>query len=981
MKPVRLAAASGAAVLAIAAAGFLVFNARTIDPASHSRVIANLSKLQELDANLDEIVLKLRDALLNNYDPLVDTLNLIRAHRRDLERKELALARLGGADVRAAMVTVDARLAEKEALIEQFKSRNAVLKNSYHYFPRSIETLMADSQVPRRLRASFQFLLRDILLLRLGATPTDYDSIARQINDLQRQQEAQPPAVRAKTGIALQHARNVLEHQAHLDRLVQDATSTAVSRTSQSLTEAYNRAFEGKLREANVYRFILLLTSIALLTYAAWSFLRLRDNASALRRALSDQSQEMARREAAQFALRQSEDRYRKMFEQHPHPMWLYDPQTFAFLAVNEAAIRHYGYTRDEFLCMTIKDIRPAEDIARLTQSVGGLTSGKRSRLPSRHVKKDGTLIQVEITSSEFSLVDRAARLVLVDDVTEKLKAEEDLRLAARALENAAEGVMISDRRRRIVAVNKSFSRITGYASEEVIGRESDFLRSSEHGAAFYEQLWSEVRQSGSWQGEQSRRRKDGALYPEWRSISAVKDAAGEITHFVSVFSDISQAKQAKARLEFLVHHDVLTGLPNRVLFLDRLQEAVNRAHRHGAMAGLLFVDLDRFKDVNDSLGHGMGDRLLQEAAVRLKACIRETDTVARLGGDEFTMLTEELAESQQATVIADKVLATLSRPFTLGDHEVFVSASIGISCYPQDGADPETLLKNADAAMYQAKEHGRGTFRFFSAEMNAHALEKLVLVGNLRGALERDEFLLEYQPIFSLGSGRLNAVEALVRWNRPGEGLVPPSRFIPVAEDSGLIIPIGEWVLRTACATMKAWCDAGHAPRRMAVNLSARQFRQKNLAQRVEAILRDTGLAAHRLELEITESMVMEDPDEAKQILRQLHESGIGLAIDDFGTGHSSLSYLKRFPIDFLKIDRSFVRDIPGSADDVAIVRAIIALAKSMNLQVIAEGVETESQRAFLDMEGCEEAQGYLLGRPVDAGEIERQLREPYAH
>ncbi|MBI2295801.1 MAG: EAL domain-containing protein, partial [Betaproteobacteria bacterium] len=562
-------------------------------------------------------------------------------------------------------------------------------------------------------------------------------------------------------------------------------------------------------------------------------------------------------------------------------------------------------------------------------------------------------------------------------DITGRKRAEEQLRLAASALEHAAEGVMISDEHRRIAFVNKAFTRITGYAPEEAIGRDPDFLRSGEHDAAFYEEVWSEIRNAGGWQGEMWRRRKGGDIYPEWRSVSSVKDEAGKTTHYVSVFTDISQLKQDKVRLEFLAHHDALTHLPNRTLFEDRLQEALNRAHRHAGKVGLLFVDLDRFKNVNDSLGHGAGDLLLQAVAERIKECVRKTDTVARLGGDEFAVLLDELAESQHAVNVAEKLRAALAQPFKLSGHELIISASIGISCYPHDGSDPQTLLKNADAAMYRAKEAGRDTYRFFAAEMHTVALDLLVMTNNLRLALERDELLLHYQPVVDLASGKVTALEALLRWKHPELGMIPPVRFIPVAEDSGLIVPIGEWVLKQACAQMKAWEAKGIAPRRIAVNLSARQFKQKDLPQHIAAILDETGLAPQRLELEITESMVMQDPAEAEKVLGQLHEMGIALAIDDFGTGYSSLSYLKRFPIDFLKIDRSFVRDIPGSPDDVAIARAIVALAKSLDLRVIAEGVETEQQLAFLKAEGCEEAQGYLLRKPISAEELEPLLRE----
>jgi diguanylate cyclase (GGDEF)-like protein/PAS domain S-box-containing protein len=945
----RMAAKAAAALLVAALLAYLLINARSIDPAAHSRVIADLSKIHELDSELDEIVLKLRDALLSSYDPVVATLSRINAYQRDLGRGEHAIVGRGEAELDQAMVVVARRLEEKEALIERFKSRNALLRNSFYYFPLSVEALSADAEVPPELRAALHALLRDVLLLRLGATQSDYELIGLQIDRLRRDLLRQAPSPRAKLENVLQHAQQVLAHQIEVDRVVRDITATDMQRAGNSLGDAYNRVFERKLKQANLYRFILLVVSMGLLAYAVTTFRRVR----------------------------QSEDRYRRLFEQHPHPMWLYDPVSLAVLAVNESAMRHYGYSRQEFLSMTLKDLRPAEDVPALLQAVERPGSQGNT---FRHRKKDGSLIHVDIASRDFQFSDRAARLVLANDVTEKMLAEEQLRLAARALENTAEGVMIFSEQRRIIFVNRAFTRITGYSFAEAMGQNADFLRSTEDDAGFDERVWSQIRDTGSWQGEVSRRRKDGAIYPEWRSISAVRDAAGNTTHFVAVFSDISQANEAKERLQFLAHHDALTGLPNRVLFKERVQEALNRANRHGRPVGVLFIDLDRFKDINDSLGHAMGDQLLQAVTTRLKACVRATDIVARLGGDEFTVLVEDLGDSQHAARVAEKVRAALADAFVLGGQQAFVSASIGVTCYPQDGSDAETLLKNADAAMYRAKESGRDNFQFFSAEMNARALDRLVMTNSLRAALERDEFRLHYQPIFDLASGRLNAVEALVRWQHPKEGLVPPGRFIPIAEETGLIAPLGEWVLRTACARMKAWIDAGIAPRRMAVNLSARQFKQKDLTQRIAAILQETGLAPQFLELELTESMVMADPAEAEKVLHQLHDSGITLAIDDFGTGYSSLSYLKRFPIDFLKIDRSFVRDIPQNTDDVAIARSIIALAKGLDLRVIAEGVETQEQRTFLDMEGCEEAQGYLLGKPAAADAIERMLREPHA-
>lgn len=447
------------------------------------------------------------------------------------------------------------------------------------------------------------------------------------------------------------------------------------------------------------------------------------------------------------------------------------------------------------------------------------------------------------------------------------------------------------------------------------------------------------------------------------------------MTHYVGVLTDISQRKQDEARLNFLAHHDPLTHLPNRTLFQERSNDAIVRAHRHGGLTGLLFIDLDRFKTINDSLGHAMGDLLLQAVAERLGVCVRESDLVARLGGDEFTVLIDELTEFQDAAIVARKVLDELAKPFSLLEHTLYISASIGISCYPQDGKDVQTLLRNADAAMYRAKEEGRNGYRFFSSEMNTQALATLTMTNSLGLALERQEFILHYQPRFDLISRRITGVEALIRWQHPDLGLVPPAQFIPLAEETGMIGSIWEWVLKTACTQAKAWQIAGLPPLRMAVNLSARQFRQHDLAQSIAVVLNEIGLDASALELEITETMVVQAPARTRLILAELKAMGIAIAIDDFSTGYSSLSYLKRYPIDYLKIDRSFVNGLPLDADDGAITRAIIAMAKSLKLRVVAEGVETLEQSTFLEAAGCEDGQGYLFSRPQAAPDLEQLL------
>jgi diguanylate cyclase (GGDEF)-like protein/PAS domain S-box-containing protein len=448
-----------------------------------------------------------------------------------------------------------------------------------------------------------------------------------------------------------------------------------------------------------------------------------------------------------------------------------------------------------------------------------------------------------------------------------------------------------------------------------------------------------------------------------------------------SIGSQIGQymaRKQAEERVLHLAHYDGLTGLPNRTLFHQRVGHALARARRTGLRLAILFIDLDRFKNINDTLGHDAGDRVLNVISGRLRKCLREVDTIGRLGGDEFVVLLEDLPDLEQVAAVARKILAEIGEPIALTEQEVHISGSIGISTFPDDSEDMQGLMKNADISMYRAKEQGKDNYQFYSAMMNEHTLERLALENALRRAIERDEFLLHYQPKLNIGSGVVCGMEALVRWQRPGKGLVPPAQFIPLAEETGLIVPIGKWVLRTACARNKAWQDAGLPPLRIAVNLSARQFAQETLVEDVAEVLRETGLDPALLELEITESMVMRNPEHAVALLDRLKAMGVHLSIDDFGTGYSSLSYLKRFPIDAVKIDRSFIQDLPADGDDAAITQAILAMAHSLRLEVIAEGVETAAQLRFLREHGCDEMQGYHFSKPLAEEEFLLLMQQP---
>ena len=594
--------------------------------------------------------------------------------------------------------------------------------------------------------------------------------------------------------------------------------------------------------------------------------------------------------------------------------------------------------------------------------------------------RKDGTALPVEYWSHPIY---REARLVgavvTFLDISTRRRSEENLRLAAKVIESTQEGVMITDAESRILSINQAFTTITGYSAAEARGQTPDLLNSGRHDAAFYREMWARLAETGTWQGEIWNRSKTGEVYPEWLSISSVYDNLGRLTNYVGVFSDISQIKHSEAQLEYLAHHDPFTDLPNRMLFQARLGHAIHVAQRHGQRLGLLFMDMDGFKHVNDSLGHPAGDELLQAAAKRMTNHLRAEDTLARLGGDEFVILLEHLGESREAAIVAQNVLGLLQEPFRLAaGQEVFIGVSIGISLYPDDAEDATQLVRNADAALYQAKAQGRNTYRFYTEALTHTANERLRLESSLRRALEKGEFVLHFQPQIALSDGHAIGAEALVRWRSPDGELIPPARFIPVAEETGLIRPLGEWVLRTACAQFRTWMDAGHPHLRLAVNLSTRQFEQRDLAACVGNILAETGFPAENLELEITESAIMIQGEQARDTLEQLKRLGVSLAIDDFGTGYSSLAYLKRFAVDRLKIDQSFIRDLLHSDHDREIAATIIAMARHLKLSVLAEGVESEAQLDFLHRHGCDAFQGYLSSPPLAAADFTAFLERP---
>jgi diguanylate cyclase (GGDEF)-like protein/PAS domain S-box-containing protein len=559
----------------------------------------------------------------------------------------------------------------------------------------------------------------------------------------------------------------------------------------------------------------------------------------------------------------------------------------------------------------------------------------------------------------------------VMSDVSARREAAGQLALAAQVFEQSGEAFYIADPQHRIVKVNHAFTEISGYSGTDVLGHTPDAFRSERHDADFHDAIWSETMDHGRWCGEVWSCRKDGTVYPQWLSMTRVDDAAGRLTHFIASFSDISQRKQAEDSIRRLAHYDPLTGLPNRALLGDRAAHALRMARRSRKPMALMFIDLDHFKNINDSLGHAVGDQLLVALGARFQAALRDQDTLSRTGGDEFVLLLPG-TDAPGAAHVAQKLLALAALPHWIEPHELTITPSIGIALYPADGVDYNALAQSADAAMYMAKQGGRNRFCFCTAEIQAQSARLLLLENALRRALEREQLSLRYQPQMSLDGRRVIGVEALLRWQHPELGAVSPAEFIPIAESSGLITSIGEWVLRTATRQMRAWLDAGMAPLTLAVNVSAAQFKQHNLPELVAGILDEAGVAPDQLELELTESVASDDPVAAVAVMDRLHARGVRMSIDDFGTGYSSLSYLKRFKVYKLKIDKSFIGGVTDSAEDQAIVTAIISLAGSLGMRTIAEGVETEAQARFLRERGCDELQGYWFSRPLSADKFQ---------
>jgi len=723
-----------------------------------------------------------------------------------------------------------------------------------------------------------------------------------------------------------------------------------------------------------IYRQIMvthrsLKDTIGLLQQSEQNLHNSNDEIIQLNRSLEERVEERTKE------LRIAEKQWSDAFDAVNSPIFLHDRDGkiikanraylgFANCSINEAVGRQYW------------DIFPKQDEPLL----GCISHSESDQLNCSH-KLTLTIDDKILSSQSFAIFDSQQKFQysvhLMEDITELSQQESRLRLSAKVFESTTEGITITDKEGTILAVNQAFTTITGYTEEEALGQNPRILKSDHHDDSYYKEMWNALISVGKWQGEIWNKSKDGTIYPELLTISSILDSDGETSNYVAVFTDITAINDVVKQLDHLAHHHPLTQLPNRRLLQARLHHSMQRATREKHQGAAIYSDLDNFKNINDSIGHAAGDEVLNEVANRLRKDSREVDTVSHLGGDEFVIVLDQVNSVHDVVVWSEKILHRLNQPYIVNNQELFVSASLGISLFPDDGTTTDEVLKNADAAMFKAKEEGKNGYHIYSPELTEATFERVVLESHLHHAIEKNELILHYQPQVKLPSGEVVACEALVRWEHPTLGLISPDRFIPLSEETGQIIPIGEWVLQTACKQWVKWRDQGVHLRRIAVNLSGRQIQQKELPQTVERILNETGCPAEVLELEITESFLMQHPQQSIAVLQKIKNLGVELSIDDFGTGHSSLSYLKRFPINRLKIDRSFVADVPDDPEDNELVKAIIAIGSSLKLNVIAEGIENLDQSAFLAENGCYEGQGYLYSRPVSAEQVEVILKK----
>ena len=940
MKRSRRAATRGIwllGIVALAVLALLVHLSSDLDPRGRTRVDLTVNELIALDLALDLEVLKLRQGQRLDYDGLVAAAAAIDARLAELDDE------FAGLGLVAELGPVHTAWTEKRAEVERFKRINSIFSTSQNHFANLAEAL-TKAQDSERLAVVAQQVMS--FLMRGGNDPLP--PLVANLSLLDQEVPQWPAARQVEGKLLVKHGTYLLGNIHELQAVSRAMLASPFQEQIHRAHRRYAEAAAALARTAARYRWALAAFALVLGSAAIIVLARLRLALSQLRSShavldnIADNLGEGIIAFDAGGRLRFINRRAEELFGKPASALFGRAIDDILAAAAARPPLSPALSARDRYAGEGCLEREPPLPVALLG-----------SPLPEGHGAVAGGYV------------------LSLRDLSQMRQAEARLHLAAHVFDSLTEAIVITGLDGRIQSVNPAFTKITGFGEDEARGQKpGELLRSGQHDADFYRSMWQALSTSGRWQGEVSNRRKNGEAYTEWLSISALRDPEGRAIQYVGLFSDISERKEAEASIYHLAYHDALTGLANRTLFRDRLDTALRQATRSGRTLAVMILDLDRFKVVNDTLGHAVGDQLLRQVAQRLQTVTRESDTFARLGGDEFALLLPEIASAEDAEAIGRKVVGAMRTAFALGERELFATTSIGIAVFPQHGRSGDELLRNADVALYAAKHAGRNTLSLFNPSA-VNGADDLEIETGLRSAIARGEMLVHYQPQFSALEGRITGVEALLRWNSPVLGMVPPGRFIPLAEQTGLINEIGDWCLDEACRQLAQWRRDGIEVPRVAVNISARQLRQPGFSERVVATVQRHGLQAQELELELTESLLTEDSKRTFAIFAELRRHGVRIAIDDFGTGYSSLKYLADLPVDVLKIDQSFVARLHEQSESLYVTQAIIMLAQSMNIETIAEGVETEEQRSHLLALGAEEVQGYLLARPQEASGI----------
>jgi|GEM_PF-1428660 len=916
---------------------------RSLNEAERNLVEQEVRQIEMLDTRINFDVLRLHYRQLLTYDFLSTSHKQIDHLLAELQE---SFQRMNLAD---ALKNSQDSWREKGVLLDDFRRQNTVLANSLSHFVNLSRQL--DTALSGKAKDAISSITRDVLVFINEHDQREIVTILAELDSLENNNKAM--GIHAeKVRLFAAHGKLIIGNHLPVQRQIQ-----GISRNDfpQNIANAYSRyisAYSEVLAGAEKYRRMMALFSLLLVASVVLIVLRLQQTARELEKshALLDNIADNLSEGILSF------------------------DGNGVLNFMNQRAEIMLGYSEAELFGTDAIDIWPHNDAMR-SAFRASLKAGKPYEGEEWLQRANGERFPAVFLGGPLPGSNGAKAMgyvTSVRDVTLQRQTEARLRIAARVFDNISEAITIADHNGIIQSVNAAFTQITGYSEEEAVGQTPGrLLGSGMHDRNFYREMWKQLLEEGRWQGEIINRRKSGETYPEWLSITVVKNESGNVIQYIGLFSDISERKQAEAYINRLAYYDPLTGLANRLLFNNRLGNSLQQAHRTRRPLAILFFDLDHFKAINDSLGHKQGDLLITAASERISSLLLEGDTLARISGDEFALLLPEITSHADAATLASRMLREFSRPFVLDGRELFVSISIGISVYPSDGESEESLMKNADIALHNAKNAGRACFRFFLESDSVNSLEQLELESDLRHSVERNELRLYYQPQIDTRSGMIHGVEALVRWQHPTRGLLLPDEFIPLAERCGYIDILGLWCLKTACWQFAEWQQQGISIQRVAVNVAARQLRDPDFAESVLRIVQESGIPPSCLEIELTESSMFDDPERMFGIFSQLRQRGIRIAIDDFGTGYSSLSYLSRYPVDIIKIDKSFIDCVSETKDSLLVVQAIIALAHVLGMAVVAEGVETEAQRKVLLGLDCDMLQGFLYSRPCPQNDL----------